>query len=122
MADQSSARPKWIPSYSLREANGKSHATKWSLELFGEGTYELSKDEFIERLVGLEYAPPLGGPYIAASSATIEDTGAARFLFVSLAGNEDAILTKENFSTRVKDLASGEEGLTWAGFQAALGL
>jgi hypothetical protein len=42
MADQSSSRPKWIPSYDHREFNsGKEHTTKWSTEIFVDGPGEL---------------------------------------------------------------------------------
>jgi len=39
MADQSAARPKWIPIYENRhfESQGKEHTTKWSSEIFDDG-------------------------------------------------------------------------------------
>jgi len=130
MADQSAARPKWIPNYVERNgANGKRHVTKWSTELFakqdGDGAAAITKTQFVERLRQLEYAPTLGGPYVGASSAAIDDdttaAAAAEYLFdVLVAGIDGDVLTQSQMSTRIKQLANGEEGLTWAGFSAAL--
>lgn len=122
LADQSAARPKWIPSYETRSANGKEHTTKWSLEIFKQGERTaVDKQEFVQALCELDYAPPLGGPYVGASAATIEDTVAAECLFDVLANGKEK-LTKHRMSTRLKELADGEEGLIWTGFQKALGL
>lgn len=122
MADQSAARPKWIPSYAKRSINGKEHVTKWSAELFREGETALDQATFCQRLVDLTYAPPLGGPYVAASGAAIvEDSEAAQALFRALADGKEK-LTKTKMSVRIKQLADGEEGLTWPKFQIALGL
>ena len=121
MADQSAARPKWIPSYVSRTINGKEHTTKWSAELYQEGETTVDRDTFAERLVQLAYAPPLGGPYVGASSASIEDTVVATRLFDVLADGKD-MLTKARISTRLKQLAGGEEGMTWPKFQDALQL
>lgn len=119
MADQSAARPKWIPSYVSRSINGKEHNTKWSCELYQEGETSLDQATFCKRLVQLAYAPPLGGPYVGASAATIEDTTVARRLFDVLADGKEN-LTKARISTRLKQLAMGEEGMTWPKFQEAL--
>eukprot|EP00977_Amphora_coffeiformis_P006254 scaffold1341_cov178-Amphora_coffeaeformis.AAC.31 len=121
MADQSAARPKWIPSYVSRTINGKDHTTKWSSELFGEGVTVVDQDTFCDKLIQLAYAPPLGGPYLAASSATVEDSTTAKVLFDVLADGKEK-LTKARMSMRLKQLADGEEGMTWPKFQAALGL
>ena len=121
MADQSAARPKWIPSYETREANGKDHTTKWSSELFQNGP-AVTKEEFVQALSALDYAPPLGGPYVGASAAAVEDTHAAECLFDSLVAEGKDKLTKHRMSVRLKELADGEEGLNWNGFQKALGL
>ena len=117
MADQSASRPKWIPSYESRKINDKEHTTKWSSQLFTDGP-AVTKDDFVERLVTLDYAPTLGGPYVAASAATIDDTAAIQQLFDILASGKDK-LTKHKMSVRLKQLAGGEEGLTWANFQSA---
>jgi hypothetical protein len=62
MADQRSARPKWIPNYESRIAKDNTeHTTKWSSLLFRDGAVSLTREEFVQRLVELEYAPPLGG-------------------------------------------------------------
>ena len=119
MADQSAARPKWIPSYVSRTINGKEHTTKWSSELFLEGETALDQTTFAERIIQLAYAPPLGGPYVGASAAAIEDTTVAMHLFHILANGKEK-LTKARISTRLKQLAGGEEGMTWAKFQEAL--
>jgi hypothetical protein len=75
----------------------------------------------VERLMNLSFAPPLGGPYMSASSAGIEDTTAAAALFDILAGGKEK-LTKHRFGLEIKALAGGEEGLTWPNFSAALGI
>lgn len=122
MADQSAARPKWIPSYASRTINGKEHATKWSTELFGEGETALDQATFCERVAALDYAPPLGGPYVAASGAAVqEDSVAAKAFFAALADGKEK-LTKSKMSMRLKQLADGEEGMIWAKFQLAVGL
>ena len=67
MADQSSAGPKWIPCYDKREFEfmGKEHTTKWNSKIFMDGT-AVTKGEFMERVIGMGFAPPLGVQYMAA--------------------------------------------------------
>ena len=123
MADQISARPKWIPCYDHSEfkAQGKEHTTRWSTEIFLNDKPVVTKEEFVERIVNMQFIPPLGGPYLTASAATIEDTFAASTLYdVLAAGNEK--LTKFRMGNNIKSIANGEEGLTWAMFSAALGV
>lgn len=121
MADQSAARPKWIPCYESRNANNKEHSTKWSTQLFVDGP-AVTKQEFVQRLTQeLEFLPPLGGPYVGASAAAIEDTTAAEHLFDVLADGKTK-LTKHKMSVRLQQLADGEEGLIWPTFQRAMGL
>lgn len=123
MADQSSARPKWIPAYEQRNSNNREHVTVWSSQLFTDyGQPAVTKDEFVERLVALDYAPPLGGPYVGASAATIDDTTTAEHLFDVISEGKDKKLTKYKMSVRLKQLADGEEGLTWPAFSRAMGL
>ena len=119
MAEQSASRPKWICGYDERnfEASGKEHSSKWSMEIFKDGP-AVTKDEFVEAIMEMPYNPPLGGPYVGASSAGIEDSTAAASLFDLLAGEKEK-LTKHRMGTRIKELAGGEEGLTWAGFSEA---
>lgn len=120
MADQSASRPKWIPSYTSRAANGKEHTSKWSSQLFQQGQTSLTKEEFCNQLVQLDYAPTLGGPFVSASAASIEENSAAAgALFDALADGKEH-LTKIKMSTRIKQLASGEEGLVWSAFSTAL--
>jgi len=123
MADQSSARPKWIPCYDRREfvAQGKEHTTKWSIEIFADGMPVVNREQFVERIVGMSYAPPLGGPFLSASAAAIEDMSASSAFFDVLAG-ENEKLTRHRMEKEMKSLANGEEGLTWAMFSAALGV
>eukprot|EP00957_Ditylum_brightwellii_P172855 13159063-Ditylum_brightwellii.AAC.1 len=123
MADQSASRPKWIPSYEHRhfESSGKEHTSKWSTEIFTTGLF-VTKDEFISRIVDLKFAPPLGGPYMSASAAGIEDETAVEYLWNVLTGGEKEKLTKHRFSTRMKELTGGEEGLTWPMFSKAMNL
>jgi len=122
MADQSAARPKWIPCYESRSANDKEeHCTKWSTQLFVNGP-AVTKEEFVERLAQqLDYAPPLGGPYVGASAAGMEDPTAAEYFFDVLADGKSK-LTKHKMSVRLQQLAEGEEGLIWPAFQRAMGL
>ena len=121
MADQSAARPKWIPCYEDRnfEAQGKQHTTKWSSEIFNDGPV-VTKEQFVERLINLEFKPPLGGPFLAASAAAIEDESAAAALFDVLAGEKEK-LTRFRMGKAMKELANGEEGLTWAMFSEIMG-
>jgi len=121
MADQSSARPKWIPCYDQREflTQGKEHTTKWSSEIFVD-TMVVTKEEFVERVINMEFKPPLGGPFLAASAAGIEDESAAATLFDVLAGEKEK-LTRHRMGKEMKVLSGGEEGITWAMFSAALG-
>lgn len=121
MADQSAARPKWIPVYEHRafETLGKEHASKWSTEIFAEGP-AVSKDEFVAKVTNeLAYAPSLGGPYLSASGAAIEDDKLVGKLFDLLAGDKEK-LTKHRMSTRMKEIAGEEEALTWPTFLSAL--
>jgi hypothetical protein len=98
MAEQTAARPKWIPTYDTRATADTIHNTKWSTGLFfvaeGDADEErketmatanatnegdsaaatarkvvLSKEQFLERLAALDYTPPLGGPYVGAGAA-----------------------------------------------------
>jgi hypothetical protein len=120
MADQTAARPKWIPAYETRTANNKDHTTKWSHEIFENGP-AVTKDEFVAIMTGLTYVPPLGGPYVGASAATLEDMTATEQLFEVLADGKKK-LTRHRMGMRLKQLANGEEGLMWDGFQSALGV
>lgn len=121
MTDQTASRPKWICSYDDRsfESSGKEHESKWSLELYKDGALAVTKDEFVANMVEMKYNPPLGGPYLGASSAGIEDTSAVEQLFDILAGEKEK-LTKHRMGSRIKEIADGEEGLTWAGFSEKL--
>jgi hypothetical protein len=121
MADQSASRPKWIPSYAMRSINGKEHVTKWSTALFLEGETAVDEETFRERLLTQDYAPPLGGPYVGASSSAFTDTSVITALFDVLADGKKT-LTKGRLSMRWKQLADGEEGLTWQKFSQALGI
>jgi hypothetical protein len=120
MADQSAARPKWIPNYESRNSNNREHISKWSSQIFNQGP-AVTKEEFVERVVSLDYVPPLGGPYVGASSGTIEDVTAAQRLFDVMADGK-AKLTKFKMSVRLKQLADGEEGMTWQSFERVMGL
>ncbi|GAX21435.1 hypothetical protein FisN_10Hh013 [Fistulifera solaris] len=120
MADQSAARPKWIPSYETRQANGKEHSTKWSTKIFTEGP-AVSMEEFVEKIQQIEYVPPLGGPYVGASSAAFDNDQALQSFFEILSNGKEK-LTRHRMSQRLKELADGEEGLTWAAFSKAFDL
>jgi len=81
----------------------------------------VTKDEFVSAVTALDFAPPLGGPYVGASSAKIEDTALAERLFDILV--EDTTkdkLTRHRMHLSLKKLANGEEGLTWAMFLKTL--
>lgn len=117
LADQSSSRPKWIPSYEERnfESSGKEHTSKWSQEIFTEGP-AVTKEEFVSRVLDMEFAPPLGGPYMSKSAAGIDDTSTCEMLFDMLVAEGKDKLTKHRMGTRIKEIAGGEEGLIWSNF------
>jgi hypothetical protein len=118
MADQSASRPKWIPHYESRTTNNREHITKWSACLFLDAT-SISKEEFSERLISLEYSPPLGGPYISASMAAIDDLTTVHKFFNKISEGKQEI-SKRKMSIRLKQLAEGEEGMTWQSFEAIM--
>ena len=118
MADQSASRPKWIPHYETRKTNNREHVTKWSSSLFVEAP-SITKEEFLERLIALEYNPPLGGPYLSASMAAIEDFTTIHKFFDALAEGKE-VVTKRKMSIRLKQLSDGEEGMTWQAFERIL--
>ena len=134
MADQSAARPKWIPSYVRRSINGKEHVTQWSSQLFADTDGSLDEFTFCTRLAALDYLPTLGGPYLAASAASLDaDAPVSVALFRALTAEKDEdadsatkdkprTLSKSRLSIRWKQWAQGEEGLTWKQFAAALGV
>ncbi|KAG7355150.1 hypothetical protein IV203_004506 [Nitzschia inconspicua] len=126
MADQRSSRPKWIPVYEERVFAGqnKEHIAKWKTGIFGDGENSrpsVSKEEFVSALINLEYVPPLGGPFVAASGGTLEDTTVAEHLFDLLSNGKEK-LSRHKMSLQLKQMADGEQGLTWPSFQSALGL
>lgn len=122
MADQSASRPKWIPVYEERSfmALDKEHKSKWSTEIFINGP-AVTKKEFVEALMDMAYAPPLGGPFVGATAGQIVDTTAADVLFDLLANGKEK-LSRHKMSVRLKEFSKGEQGLTWPSFSAALGL
>jgi hypothetical protein len=122
MADQSSARPKWIPSYEARANTDREHATKWSTTFFADSPM-ISEMDFIQQMQALEYTPPLGGPHVSASAAqlnSVDDEAAIKFLFQILAAPNKERLSKFRVGQRLKEMAGGEEGVTWKSFAAAL--
>lgn len=119
MAEQRSARPKWIPNYTSRQTTDTNHVSKWSSQLFTEESPSISKADFVAKVMGLDYNPPLGGPYVGASAAEITDTSAVEAFFDSLVDGSST-LSKAKMSRRLKQLADGEEGLTWGAFQSSL--
>eukprot|EP00537_Pseudo-nitzschia_pungens_P002367 CAMPEP_0172371840 /NCGR_PEP_ID=MMETSP1060-20121228/45089_1 /TAXON_ID=37318 /ORGANISM="Pseudo-nitzschia pungens, Strain cf. cingulata" /LENGTH=225 /DNA_ID=CAMNT_0013097597 /DNA_START=73 /DNA_END=750 /DNA_ORIENTATION=+ len=126
MADQSASRPKWIPIYEERvfEGQGKEHTSKWRTGIFEEsGSTVVTKDEFIAAVLGLEFATPLGGPFVSKSAGKLKETETtvAGCLFDVLANGKDK-LTRHRMSLSLKDLSGGEAGVTWAMFSAAMGL
>jgi hypothetical protein len=107
MADSTSARPKWIPTYATRvNAAGLPVTSKWSRQLFAveddqaapssdaEATTKslkksagLDYDAFRSLVVQMEYEPPLGGPNLPKSaSETVDDELAIRRLWTLLLG------------------------------------
>jgi hypothetical protein len=80
----------------------------------------VSKDEFVAAMMDLPYAPPLGGPYIAASGATMDDTEAVETLFHLLAGGKEK-LTKHRMGLTLKEVSGGEQGVSWKHFADAVG-
>jgi hypothetical protein len=105
MADSTSSRPKWIPTYATRvNAAGLPVTSKWSRQLFAvedetassdaEATTKSSKkspgldyDAFRSLVLQMEYEPPLGGPNLPKSaSETVDDELAIRRLWTLLLG------------------------------------
>jgi hypothetical protein len=125
MADQSASRPKWIPTYEHRQINDKQHTSKWSTTIYDStqtNAVVVNKQQFVLALAGMSYAPILGGPSVAASTAaSIDDTNAAEYLFDILAEGKE-VLTKHRMSVRLKQLSGGNEGLVWPQFQQAVGV
>lgn len=123
MADQSASRPKWVPSYEERSFSGqnKAHVSKWKNGIFGEAS-SVTKEAFVDSVSRLEFATPLGGPFVSKSAgAILDDTSATEFLFDVLSEGKD-VISSRTMSKRLKDLSDGSEGLTWPNFSAALGL
>ena len=122
MADQSAARPKWIPVYEERvfSGQGKEHTAKWKTEIFADGP-SVTKEEFVEAVLALDFATPLGGPFVSKSAGKLEETTVAECLFDILADGKEK-LSRHKMSLSLKDLSVGDAGLTWPKFSAALGL
>lgn len=120
MADQSAARPKWIPSYEQRafESMGKEHTSAWSTQIFTEGPCVV-KEEFVERVKEMKYVPCLGGPYTSASAAGIDDDFVVEKFFDLLSEGEEK-LTRHRMGKRIKEIGKGNEGLVWSDFIEAL--
>jgi hypothetical protein len=74
----------------------------------------------VAAIMDLAYAPPLGGPYIAASGATIDSAAAAEALFDLLAAGKEK-LTKFRMGMTLKELSGGEQGVSWNHFANAVG-
>lgn len=127
MADQSASRPKWIPTYDERSFSGqnKEHISKWKTALFSCDESGVTKAEFVESLVQLDFATPLGGPFLSKSAGSkMDDTStvAVEYLFDVLTEGKTETLTYRKMSRRLKVLSKNEEGLTWPNFSAALGI
>lgn len=127
MADQSASRPKWIPTYDERSFSGqnKEHISKWKTALFSCDESGVTKAEFVESLVQLDFATPLGGPFLSKSAGSkMDDTStvAVEYLFDVLTEGKTETLTYRKMSHRLKVLSKNEEGLTWPNFSAALGI
>ena len=122
MADQSASRPKWIPVYEERVfANqGKEHTAKWRSSIF-DGKLFVTKDEFVESILELDFATPLGGPFVSKSAGTLEDPTGAEYLFDILAEGKEK-LTRHKMHLSLTKLSEGEAGLTWPNFSATLGI
>jgi len=124
MADQSASRPKWIPVYEERVfANqNKEHTAKWATEIFDDDA-KVTREIFAQKVSELEFATPLGGPFVSKSAGgkPLEDLIVAECLFDVLAKGKDS-LSKRQMSKAMEELSSGEAGLTWPAFSAALGL
>mmetsp|Transcript_117 Transcript_117/g.261 ORF Transcript_117/g.261 Transcript_117/m.261 type:complete len:229 (-) Transcript_117:317-1003(-) len=122
MDEQSAEHPTWIPSYIIRYADEETeHESKWSSKLFSDMRLTLSKEQFVQYLTQLDYAPPLGGPYVESSAADITETAAAEALFDVIAKGKEK-MSRQKMSVRIKQLSGGEDNMTWTKFQAALGL
>jgi len=120
MADQRAARPKWIPVYEERKfSDGKEHMPKWNIDIFENGTKTVvTKEEFVTALTSASYAPTLGGPFLSASAATIEDVSLTEKLFdilVAESKNKEK-LTRFYMSKRMTELAGEQGSISWQQF------
>mmetsp|Transcript_9244 Transcript_9244/g.24969 ORF Transcript_9244/g.24969 Transcript_9244/m.24969 type:complete len:231 (-) Transcript_9244:184-876(-) len=123
MADQSASRPKWIPTYEQRkfENLGKEHEAKWRTSIYSDDVTAVTQDEFVAAILEMDFATPLGGPFVSKSAGKMEDTAAAAVLFDVLADGSEK-LARRKMSRRLQELSDGEQGLTWPNFSAALGV
>jgi hypothetical protein len=123
MPDQSASRPKWIPVYEKKifKGQGKKQIAKWNTEIFGGDETSVTKEEFAKAVLELDFATPLGGPFVSKSAGKTEDPTVAECLFDILADGKET-LSRSEMGIGLKKLSSGEDGLTWPAFSAALGL
>jgi hypothetical protein len=124
MPDQSASRPKWIPVYTKKwfKGQGKRQNAKWNTEIFGDSDEtSVSKEEFSKAVLELDFATPLGGPFVSKSAGKTEDPTVAECVFDILADGKET-LTRSEMADGLRKLSSGEEGLTWPAFSEALGL
>ena len=76
----------------------------------------MTKEEFVSRVLDMEFAPPLGGPYMSKSAAGIDDSTTCEMFYDMLVAEGKDKLTKHRMGTRIKEIAGGEEGLIWSSF------
>ena len=115
LAEQSAARPKWVCSYAKRDFTSKEHSSKWS-SIF-EHDAALTQAEFIDRVEALEYAEPLGPPFVSKKAALEIDHAVIAQFWSSITTPTEETLSRRRMAFRLKQLCGEEEGLTWSTFQ-----
>ena len=119
MADQRSARPKWIPVYAQRTGASPTnvHTSKWATALFGgevnanennksSKKQGLTREEFGRILQALPYETPLGGPSVSKADAIDVSEHAVEKLWSVLSRGKDR-LTEKRMAKAWQHLAFG---------------
>jgi hypothetical protein len=140
MADSTSSRPKWIPTYATRiNAAGHPVTSGWSRQLFAveddmtpsndaattkstKKTTGLDYDAFRSLVVQMEYEPPLGGPNLPKSaSELVDDEAAIRRLWTLLLGPEKKKKKKDDDKERDARLTLRKVQKQWQRIASATG-
>ena len=124
--------PKWLPCYLFRDFEDErgSHTPLWAEALFPEGTTAVSRAEFAERFVALEYNEPMGPKGKIKEDMPSDEAIDALWAWLS-DGEEAESIEATTVLQRLQDmsLAEDREGsigegpdfVDWKSFAKALG-